>query len=287
MKSQQVWVFVCLLLAIGMIGCGGEDPVAEKPKAAAEQPEQPKAAEEQPEVAEKPEPLTKEQAIAEIKKLGGRVGESSFTDPSGRVLSEGLLIILPSSVTDADLRYMRALTNTQTLSIDGTEVTDAGLEHLKGLTQLLVLLLRNTQVTDAGVNNLRKSLPKAKIDVTRSPQPLKPETSKPEPPTTESPPAKAPTTDAAEPEARSAEPKPTEPPKPKPPKPEPPAAEPTPKAEPAYRTWTDSTGQFKVEATFRGVLAGKVKLLKKDGLEIDIPLEKLSRQDQDWVKDNQ
>lgn len=50
------------------------------------------------------------------------------------------------------------------------------------------------------------------------------------------------------------------------------------------RTWTDSTGKHTIEAEFRGMVDGKVKLRKMDGSEISLPLEKLSDADQKWVR---
>jgi tetratricopeptide (TPR) repeat protein len=51
----------------------------------------------------------------------------------------------------------------------------------------------------------------------------------------------------------------------------------------AWRTWTDSTGKFTVEARLAGVTAGEARLIKRDGSTIQIPLQKLSDDDQEWV----
>jgi hypothetical protein len=51
-----------------------------------------------------------------------------------------------------------------------------------------------------------------------------------------------------------------------------------------WRTWTDSTGQYKTEAEYGGVAGGKVKLIKKDGSTVRLPLEQLSTEDQQWIK---
>jgi len=51
-----------------------------------------------------------------------------------------------------------------------------------------------------------------------------------------------------------------------------------------WRTWTDSTGQFKTKAMFGGMAGGKVKLIKKDGSTLRVPLEKLSDEDQRWIE---
>ena len=50
-----------------------------------------------------------------------------------------------------------------------------------------------------------------------------------------------------------------------------------------WRTWTDSTGQFTTKAMFGGMAGGKVKLIKKDGSTVRLPLNTLSQEDQDWL----
>ena len=64
---------------------------------------------------------------------------------------------------DTGLEHLKALTELQSLNLDGTNVTDAGLEHLTGLTELYVLSLRNTNVTEDGLNKLRLALPNCDI----------------------------------------------------------------------------------------------------------------------------
>ena len=54
-----------------------------------------------------------------------------------------------------------------------------------------------------------------------------------------------------------------------------------------WRTWTDASGEHKIEAKYGGVVAGKVKLIKQDGTTIMVPLEKLSDEDQKWIKNRQ
>ena len=49
------------------------------------------------------------------------------------------------------------------------------------------------------------------------------------------------------------------------------------------RTWTDASGQFSVEAKCLGIADGKVRLLKKDGEIVSIPLEKLSQSDREFL----
>jgi len=59
--------------------------------------------------------------------------------------------------------------------------------------------------------------------------------------------------------------------------PEPPA--------PDFRTWTDTSGEFTVEAEFVRLSMGTVTLRKADGSEISLSMEKLSEDDQAWVRD--
>jgi len=56
------------------------------------------------------------------------------------------------------------------------------------------------------------------------------------------------------------------------------------KAEPEYRTWTDSSGKYVVEAEFLHANMGKVKLRGKDGQTIELPMESLSEADQEWIR---
>ena len=51
-----------------------------------------------------------------------------------------------------------------------------------------------------------------------------------------------------------------------------------------WRTWTDAAGTHTIEARYGGVVLGKVKLTKKDGTTIQVPIEKLSDEDQQWIK---
>ncbi len=54
---------------------------------------------------------------------------------------------------------------------------------------------------------------------------------------------------------------------------------------PAYsRTWTDGSGKFTVEAEFDSYNAGQVTLKKLDGTTTTLPFEKLSKADQDFLK---
>jgi len=49
------------------------------------------------------------------------------------------------------------------------------------------------------------------------------------------------------------------------------------------RTWTDSTGQYRVRAVFVEFKDGRVWLKKADGSTVGVPLDRLSAADQGWV----
>ena len=50
-----------------------------------------------------------------------------------------------------------------------------------------------------------------------------------------------------------------------------------------YRNWTDSTGKYKTEAEFGGMVGQKVTFIKRDGSKVQVPLEKLSDEDREWI----
>lgn len=51
-------------------------------------------------------------------------------------------------------------------------------------------------------------------------------------------------------------------------------------ADPAFRTWSDSSGKFKITAKFVSLKGDVVTLAQEDGTEIEIPLKKLATVDQ-------
>jgi outer membrane protein assembly factor BamB len=53
------------------------------------------------------------------------------------------------------------------------------------------------------------------------------------------------------------------------------------------RTWTDTTGDFKVEAELLGVEGGLVRLKKEDGTVLSVPIAKLCTADRTFLKENQ
>jgi hypothetical protein len=52
----------------------------------------------------------------------------------------------------------------------------------------------------------------------------------------------------------------------------------------AFRIWTDSTGQHQTEAQFVDYADGKARLRTRDGSLIEVPAERLSEPDQQWLK---
>ncbi len=60
----------------------------------------------------------------------------------------------------------------------------------------------------------------------------------------------------------------------------------SPRSTPAekLREWTDDTGRSKIQATLLRVHDGQVRLLRQDGKEISLPLERLSANDRQYVK---
>ena len=54
---------------------------------------------------------------------------------------------------------------------------------------------------------------------------------------------------------------------------------------PDYRIWTDATGKYRSEGAFAGVASGKATLKKRDGSTTHVPLEKLSKDDRQWIED--
>ena len=87
--------------------------------------------------------LDQERAIAEIKKLGGKV-EMDAKSPD-KVVAVNLG---HTKVIDASLEPLKGLSRIETLILKDTTVTDDGIVHIKGLTNLEVLELRRTKVTD-------------------------------------------------------------------------------------------------------------------------------------------
>lgn len=52
------------------------------------------------------------------------------------------------------------------------------------------------------------------------------------------------------------------------------------------RTWKDASGKFSIEAVFVSKAASTITLKKEDGKEVTLPIAKLSKEDQAWIKEN-
>ena len=96
--------------------------------------------------------------VAEIEKLGGRVGYMDTMVPrwvAAPFRRASFVGFCYGNVTDDEVVHLERLTNLKRLSLNGAQVTDAGLVHLEGLPNLEVLGLAYTQVTDAGLEHLK------------------------------------------------------------------------------------------------------------------------------------
>jgi hypothetical protein len=92
-----------------------------------------------------------ERAIAEIKKLGGKV-ETDAKSPDMVVAVN----LSHTKIMDASLEQLKGLSRIEILILKDTTVTDDGIVHIKGLTNLEVLELRRTKVTDKGLEHLKE-----------------------------------------------------------------------------------------------------------------------------------
>ena len=51
----------------------------------------------------------------------------------------------------------------------------------------------------------------------------------------------------------------------------------------ALRIWSNDSGKFRIEAEFVKVADGKVQLKRKNGEVITVPLDRLSKADQEFI----
>ena len=87
-------------------------------------------------------------------------GIAHFTDWEN--LAE--LHLSSAQISDAGLAHLKDCKNLAHLFLAGAQVSDAGLAHLKGCKNLTWLVLLQTKVTAAGIDDLKKALPKCKIE---------------------------------------------------------------------------------------------------------------------------
>jgi hypothetical protein len=68
-------------------------------------------------------------------------------------------------ITDEGLLHLKGLSRLNNLDLSYCgEITDQGLAHLKALTSLESLNVRGTKVTQAGMDDLKKTLPKLRLE---------------------------------------------------------------------------------------------------------------------------
>jgi hypothetical protein len=58
----------------------------------------------------------------------------------------------------------------------------------------------------------------------------------------------------------------------------------SPSATEDFRTWTDSTGEYRVEARLVSVENGMARLLKKNGKYTSVPVARLSKTDAEFIR---
>ena len=69
---------------------------------------------------------------------------------------QGLYVMAPSQISDADLVHLKGLTSLRALALFSTSISDAGLAHLARLTSLERLALYKIPITDAGLAHLEQ-----------------------------------------------------------------------------------------------------------------------------------
>ncbi len=69
-----------------------------------------------------------------------------------------------TKISDTGLPALRGLKNLRSLSLGDTEITNAGLVNFRDLRNLSTLIVHHTKVTADGVQELRRFLPKARIE---------------------------------------------------------------------------------------------------------------------------
>jgi hypothetical protein len=57
-----------------------------------------------------------------------------------------------------------------------------------------------------------------------------------------------------------------------------------PRSRHAFRMWTDDSGSYQVKAAFVFLAGDKVRLRKEDGTTIDLPRDRLSEADREWIR---
>lgn len=74
------------------------------------------------------------------------------------------LNLYANNLDDASLAALKALPELRLLYVSGEKITDAGLAHIKAMPKLEYLNISWTKATQAGIDDLKKSLPKLRVD---------------------------------------------------------------------------------------------------------------------------
>jgi hypothetical protein len=98
------------------------------------------------------EKLSPEQALAEIKKLGGMLVHYDDRLPGNPVTMIDATNL--PGFRDEWTRYFAAFPKLRQIGLSGTPLSDAGLDSLKDIAELDALILSGTKITDAGLAQL-------------------------------------------------------------------------------------------------------------------------------------
>lgn len=163
-----------LLMIMAMVGCGGGNPPPKSSQAKIDEPpvqvvdvdpnvESQSASPTAPPdtVDDAPVQAADADPVSALEQLGANIDRNELAEIVQVDLTD-------TTVTDAQLVYLKNLTKLESLDLGLTSITDAGLVHLTELTNLKNLnLLRSPRITDAGVVELQEALPNCKIDQTK------------------------------------------------------------------------------------------------------------------------
>ncbi|MCE9563323.1 MAG: hypothetical protein K8U57_14865 [Planctomycetes bacterium] len=112
---------------------------------------------------------------AEMKHFGGIPTLRSLAFDVGSVTNVGLkeltrakdletLTLSDAKLTNAGFKELASFGKLRRLVLSGSNITDADLKAFAGMTSLHELIVRGTKVTDSGVADLKKALPKLRIE---------------------------------------------------------------------------------------------------------------------------
>ena len=102
-------------------------------------------------------PIVEKAIRKQIKKPTGELTEANLEKVTELYLND-------TKITDAGLEDLTKLKNLTDLPLSRTKITDAGLKDTAKMQQLTRLSLNYTGITDAGAAELKKAMPKCKIE---------------------------------------------------------------------------------------------------------------------------